>query len=110
MVEHQHWDHAQRQDFIRFLKILELLGVRSLAAEHLRQVFAGQQDLGSHNEGSEQSIDLLDIHSIAAIAALEEFPQAIKFGFRQLMSTRTYLMTVSPTRSGLALPEPAGKI
>jgi hypothetical protein len=69
--------HQKRDDFIRFLHTAELVRVRKLAAEHLRQVFAGHHDLGACDQGGKEPVKLLDVHRLAASAALEESSEAV---------------------------------
>jgi hypothetical protein len=39
--------------------------------------------LRSGDEGGEEPVERLDVHGIAALAAFEEVPEAVKFGIRQ---------------------------
>src|SRR5712692_4147986 len=75
--------HQEPQDFVSFGKSAERMGLGRLAAEHLRHVFAGHHDFGTCNQGREKPIDLLDVHSLAAFVALQEFVETVQFGFRQ---------------------------
>src|ERR1019366_9204289 len=71
--------HHQPQNFIGFVEACELAGVRYLAAEDLPVVFARHHGLRSRDEGGEESVELLDVHRLAALATLEEVAEAVKF-------------------------------
>ena len=75
--------HHQRQDVVGFVEAAELAGVRHLAAEDLSVVFARHHGLRSRDQGGEESIECLDVHRPAALTALEEVSEAIKFRIRQ---------------------------
>jgi hypothetical protein len=61
----------------------ELMGVRHLAAEHLRQVPAGHHDFWAGDQRSEEPVRFLDVHGLATRATLEEFPEAVELRVHQ---------------------------
>jgi hypothetical protein len=75
--------HHQPQDFVGFVQTAELAGVRHLAAEDLRIVLARHDNLRACDEGGEESVERLDVHRPAALAAFEEVSEAIKLGVGQ---------------------------
>lgn len=75
--------HHEPQDFVGFIQTAELARIRHLAAEDLRVVFARHHGLGSRDEGGEESVERLDVHRPAALAALEEVAEAVKLGVGQ---------------------------
>src|SRR5208282_4875774 len=70
--------HQEPQDFVGFGKGAERMRLRLLAPEHLRQVLAGHHDIGTGNQGGEKPVKFLDVHGLAALATLEEFPEAVE--------------------------------
>ena len=61
----------------------KLAGIRHLASEDLAVVFARHHALRSRDKGGEESIELLDVHCLAALATFEEFRETIEFGVGQ---------------------------
>jgi hypothetical protein len=75
-------DH-QSQNFVRLIEASKFGGVRHPATEDLRVAFAGHHGLGTGDECGEESVELLDVHRPAPLAAFEEVREAVEFGVGQ---------------------------
>jgi hypothetical protein len=53
---------------------------QDLAAEVLRVILSRHHDLRPRDEGCEEPVERLDVYRPAALAALEEVPEAVEFG------------------------------
>jgi hypothetical protein len=75
--------HDQPQDIVGLVEPGELASIRHLTAEHFWQVFARQHNFRTGNEGYEESVNLFDVHRLAALGLPHEFSEPVEFCFRQ---------------------------
>lgn len=75
--------HQQSENFIGFLEAAKLAGIRHLASEDLSVVFARHHGFRSRDQGSEEPIELFNVHRPAALASSEELRETIEFGVGQ---------------------------
>jgi len=71
--------NQESEDLVCLLGTGELTDLRYLAAEDLGTVFARHHDLRPGDQGSKESVKLLDVHRLPALAIFEEVPKTIEF-------------------------------
>ena len=69
--------HQESKDFVCLFGTRELTDLRYCAAENLETVFARHHDLRPSDQGGKESVKLLDVHRLPALATFEEVPKVI---------------------------------